>query len=77
MNNSSTDYFFLTPAKNWNLTDAIDCFDKLKSYNSFYEILLDLSVALNKVRTTQPSFSKYVKTLEEELKVSSSFFQYA
>lgn len=70
----NTDYFYLTPAKKWKLIDAIDYFDKLNSYNSFYEILLDLSAALNKIKATQASFKKYVKSMEEELMVSSSFF---
>ncbi|KAG1582668.1 hypothetical protein G6F48_009009 [Rhizopus delemar] len=63
----NTDYFYLTPAKKWKLIDAIDYFDKLNSYNSFYEILLDLSAALNKIKATQASFKKYVKSMEEEL----------
>ncbi|KAI8077499.1 hypothetical protein BDF21DRAFT_421159 [Thamnidium elegans] len=68
------DYFYLTPAKMWKFIDAVDYFDKLNSYNSFYEIFLGLSTALNKVEATQASFKKYVKNMEEELMVSSSFF---
>ncbi|KAI8880266.1 hypothetical protein K501DRAFT_302375 [Backusella circina FSU 941] len=67
MNRFNTDYFYTTPAKKWKLIDAIDYFDKLKPYDSFYEILLDLSTALNKVKETQASFKKYVNDMEEEL----------
>lgn len=74
MNSFNINYFYTTPAKKWELIDAIDYFDKLKPYDSFYEILLDLSTALNKIKETQTSFKKYVNKMEEELMVSSFFF---
>ncbi|CAO3672392.1 unnamed protein product [Rhizopus stolonifer] len=57
----AADYFYHTPAKNWQIIDAIAYYDEKKSFDSLYSILITISRDLNTVKSTQLSLKKFVK----------------
>lgn len=66
----SIDYFYHTPAKKWNLIDAIFYYDSCLSFDSFVELLACIKKDIVTVGQTQTSMRKYLTAPLNDINVN-------
>jgi hypothetical protein len=66
----SIDYFYYTPAKKWNLIDAICYCDSRSSFGSSFELLTAVKSDLVTVGQTQTSLKKHLTVPLNDINVN-------
>lgn len=68
------DYFYHTPAKKWNIIDAITYYDSHSSFSSSFQLFTEIKRDLTIVGQTQASLKKHLTAHVDDINVSLFLF---